>query len=161
MSLRWVESVTPIVDEAALLETLERMHERVTCTGGVVTLVSNPQIQFSKRHGAYVLHRTSDMRQRQWEGTFRQTFAEIQTERARRRQEERSRRADLVASRLSAGIQASRAADEEARAEVEARRQLVEGRRQDILERAKSMGYTVREDCQGTDLRLILVRRTY
>lgn len=54
-----------------------------------------------------------------------------------------------------------RIAAEERRRLEEERRRVVETQRQTIHERAKKMGYTVRETREGETIRLVLVKRTY
>lgn len=51
--------------------------------------------------------------------------------------------------------------EEERRRKEEERRRLVESQRQAITERAKKMGYRVKETRQGQKVRLVLVKRTY
>lgn len=50
---------------------------------------------------------------------------------------------------------------EERRRLEEERRQLVEAQRQAVHERARKMGYHVKETREGESIRLVLVRRTY
>ena len=52
-------------------------------------------------------------------------------------------------------------AEEERRRVEEQRRSLVEAQRQSVYERAKKMGYRVKETKQGDTIRLELVKRTY
>ena len=54
-----------------------------------------------------------------------------------------------------------RLAEEERRRLEEERRRLVEAQRQSVYERAKKMGYRVKETRQGDTIRLELVKRTY
>lgn len=57
--------------------------------------------------------------------------------------------------------EARRLAEIEARRREEERRNLVEAQRQAIHEKARKMGYRVRESQQGDKLRLVLVKRVY
>lgn len=52
------------------------------------------------------------------------------------------------------------AAEERLRLEEE-RKQLVEAQRQGVYERAKKMGYRVKETVEGDSIRLVLLKRTY
>lgn len=54
-----------------------------------------------------------------------------------------------------------RLAAEERRRVEEERKRLVEAQRQAVFERAKKMGYQVKETREGETLRLVLVKRTY
>jgi uncharacterized protein (UPF0335 family) len=54
-----------------------------------------------------------------------------------------------------------RAEAEEKRRMEEERRKLVETQRQAVYERAKKMGYSVKESREGANIRLVLVQRTY
>lgn len=54
-----------------------------------------------------------------------------------------------------------RIAEEERRRLEEARRQLVESQRAAVHEKAKKMGYQVKETREGDTLRLVLIKRTY
>ena len=70
--------------------------------------------------------------------------------------------AKLNAKYLSlAQIKQERMDAAERRRVEEAHRQLVEAQRSAIHERAKKMGYMVKETREGETLRLVLVRRTY
>jgi hypothetical protein len=70
-------------------------------------------------------------------------------------------------SRLSARYQVhwnakeQRLAEEERRRVEDERQKVVEAQRQVVLERAKQMGYQVKETREGTKIRLVLVKRTY
>lgn len=55
----------------------------------------------------------------------------------------------------------ARLAAEERRRLEEERRRLVEAQRRSVLERAKKMGYQVKESSEGGVVRLVLVKRTY
>lgn len=54
-----------------------------------------------------------------------------------------------------------RAAAAEKRRIEEERKKLVEAQRQAVYERAKKMGYSVKESREGDKIRLVLVQRTY
>jgi hypothetical protein len=54
-----------------------------------------------------------------------------------------------------------RLAEEERRRVEDERQKVVEAQRQVVLERAKQMGYQVKETREGTKIRLVLVKRTY
>ena len=54
-----------------------------------------------------------------------------------------------------------RIAEEERQRLEEARRQLVEAQRVAVYEKAKKMGYQVKETREGDTLRLVLIKRTY
>lgn len=54
-----------------------------------------------------------------------------------------------------------RLAEEERRRAEEERQRVVEAQRQAVMERAKKMGYQVKETREGTKIRLVLVKRIY
>jgi hypothetical protein len=54
-----------------------------------------------------------------------------------------------------------RIAEEERQLLEKQRRQLVEAQRTSVYERAKKMGYTVKESREGDSIRLVLVKRIY
>ena len=58
-------------------------------------------------------------------------------------------------------VKQQRIADEERRRLEETRRQLVEAQRAAVHEKAKKMGYQVKETREGDTLRLVLIKRTY
>ena len=55
----------------------------------------------------------------------------------------------------------SRLAEGERRRLEEERRRLVEHQRAAVVERAKKLGYLVKETCEGQNIRLVLVKRSY
>ena len=58
-------------------------------------------------------------------------------------------------------VKQERLAEEERRQQEEARKRLVEAQRLAVHERAKKLGYRVKESKEGETVRLVLVKRTY
>ncbi len=58
-------------------------------------------------------------------------------------------------------VKQERAAEEERRRLEEERQRLVEAQRHAVHERAKKMGYQVKETREGETVRLVLIKRTY
>lgn len=62
---------------------------------------------------------------------------------------------------VHSAARAARLAEEERRKLEEQRRKLVESQRVAIYEKAKKLGYQVKESREGESLRLVLIKRTY
>jgi hypothetical protein len=142
MSLRWVESLAPLTDEACMMEALEALGTHYSVKEGRITVqVASEALRLERRHGGWILRRTEISAHAAWERQFETAY------RAAR-------------DRQLARLAEARRMEEERRRE-EARLALVEARREAITARAREMGYTVREERRGEEIQLVLVRRTY
>lgn len=142
MSLRWVESLAPLTDEACLMEALEALGTRYAVEEGRITIrVASEPLRLERRHGGWILRRPESSTHAAWERQLETAYRA-----ARERQ-------------LARLAEARRVEEEQRREEV--RRALVEARREAITTRARQMGYSVREERRGEEIQLVLVRRTY
>jgi hypothetical protein len=142
MSLRWVESIAPLVDEPALLESLESLGARYQVADGRIVVEAQPEpIVLERRHAGWIVRRLNEGAHAAWERRLDHAYRVCREQRAARLAE---------VQRL-----------EEERRQAEARRALVETRRAAITEKARQMGYSVREERRGEEIQLVLVKRTY
>jgi len=144
MSLTWVESSAPFVDEECLIDAIEAVGAKWRRQGTTIA-VSAPTvgegITLELRHGAWTLRRLSSEQHRHCELRLVAAYEEASRKKLARLAEEH-RRAE------EARIRQEKAA-------------LVERRRSAIVEKARKQGYDVKERREGTQIRLVLVRRTY
>lgn len=144
MSLRWVESTAPFLDEECLVDALESLGASwLRRDEGIVVSAQGwrGDVTFVPRHGAWLMRRMDDAAHRQWEGAVVTAYEQAQTRKLARLEERRRREEEQR-------IQRERAA-------------LVEERRRAIVEKARKNGYSVKEQREGDRIRLVLVRRTY
>jgi hypothetical protein len=142
MSLRWVESLAPLIDEACMMEALEALGTHYSVEQDRITVrVAAESLRLERRHGGWILRRPATSVHAAWERRLETAYGE-----ARERQ--------------LARLAEARRLEEERRRE-EARLALVEARREAITARAREMGYSVREERRGEEIQLVLVRRKY
>jgi hypothetical protein len=137
-----MESTAPVVDEECLVEALEALGGVEERSADRITVLVGPRpLELLKRSGGWILRRTTEAAHQEWERRFQQAL-------------------DVAGARKTVRLSEARR-QEEAQRQEEARRKLVEGRKAAIVAKAKVMGYTVREEQQGQEIRLVLVRRTW
>ncbi len=140
MSLRWIESVTPFVDEACVTAALEAVGARYRQSQDLLEVSVEPgEVAFRRLQGGWVLRRREDASHGEWEQRFIRAYEEARAHRASCLDAIQRRRLEL--------------------ADEQAQRQLVESRRGAIVERAKALGFAVREDRANGEVRLVLIRR--
>ncbi|WP_438040196.1 hypothetical protein [Sorangium sp. So ce128] len=137
-----MESMAPVLDEECLVEALDALGGVDTRSAERITVRVGPApIELLKRGTGWVLRRTTEVAHQTWERRFQEAL-------------------DAAAARRAARLDEARQ-QEEVRRQEEARRQFVEERKATIVARAKEMGYSVREEKHGEEIRLVLVRRTW
>lgn len=144
MSLTWVESSAPFVDEECLIDAIEAVGAKWRRQGTTIAITAQmvgEGITLELRHGAWTLRRLSSEQHRQWEARLVAVYEDVSRRKLARLAEEHRR-------------------SEEARIRQE-KAALVERRRTAIVEKARKQGYEVKERREGAQIRLVLVRRTY
>jgi hypothetical protein len=144
MSLRWVESTVPFLDEECVVDAIEALGVTWSRQGSRITF-SQPawlaEAELQSRHGAWILRRLAEPEQRAWESQLVAAYENARETKLTRLEDARRR-------------------EEEARVRQE-QAALVERRRKAIVEKARKKGYSVKERREGNEIRLVLVRRTY
>ena len=155
MSGVWREKSVPMTDHECALEALEHIGATIVSSNQfqITVSINGQQWTLKRSHGRYAI-RYNQARQStsslSWMDTLSSSYQQAVTAKAQRLKEAEES-ATMESERMK--LKAEREAFESQR------QQLIEERRQEIHQKAKAMGYRVKESVQNGQVRLVLVRR--
>ena len=136
-----IRTVTPFINQDILVESLERLGHQCSVNNSrqTITIVDEHQYKpmFIFSGGKYVLDYYSDL----FRGSeARDLLNELEKE-------------------YAAVVEIK--AEEERRRIEEERKKFVEGQKKEVIERAKKLGYSAKEEYVNGKIKIVLVRQTY
>lgn len=168
MSAR-IKTLLPLLDMECILQALDNLGERYTIRGSKINITSKRHyyeaVLSRQNDGRYVLTGDSDVLTKTFQSQLvneykslynlkeRRILEEIAKKEAeaQRAVEEERRRIEQEKIRL----------EQEQRRLEEERKRYVESQKKKIYEKAKTMGYSVKETVVEDKIKLVLVKRTY
>ena len=153
MSGVWTEKSVPMTDNECAVEALEEIGATILASNQnqIRIRINGQERAMQRNHGRYSnrFNRRTQANSLNWMNSIGPVYEEaVQRKLRRLRTEEET--AQLESER--AEIQAQREAFENQRQE------LIEQRKQEILEKAKTLGYRVKQTEQNGQIRMVLVR---
>lgn len=153
MSGVWTERSIPMTDHECAVEALEEVGATILASNQnqIRIRINGQEWAMQRNHGRYTIRFNRRAgHSLNWMNNVSQAYEKaVQRKLRRLRTEEET--AQLESER--AAIQAQREAFENQRLE------LIEQRKQEILEKAKTLGYNVKQTEQNGQIRMVLVRR--
>ncbi|MDA1131499.1 MAG: hypothetical protein O3B00_08395 [archaeon] len=153
MSGVWTEKSVPMTDHECAVEALEEVGATILASNEnhLRIKINGNEWSLQKSHGRYSLryNQRTVGSNLSWLDNISQVYEQSVTRKLRR----------LRTEEESAQLESEREAVRAEREAFEAQRQgLIEQRRQEILEKAKTLGYRVKETKQNGQIRMVLVR---
>jgi len=153
MSGVWTEKSVPMTDHECAVEALEGVGAAILAKNQnqIRIRINGQEWVVLKSHGRYSIryNRRTQTNLLSWMNNLDSAYEEAVQGKIRR----------LKTEEESAQLESERAAIQAEREAFEAQRQgLIEQRRQEILEKAKTLGYRVKETKQNGQIRMVLVR---
>jgi hypothetical protein len=153
MSGVWTEKSVPMTDHECAVEALEEVGATILASNEnhLRIKINGNEWSLQKSHGRYSLryNQRTVGGNLSWLDNISQVYEQSVTRKLRR----------LRTEEESAQLESEREAVRAEREAFEAQRQgLIEQRRQEILEKAKTLGYRVKETKQNGQIRMVLVR---
>ena len=153
MSGVWTEKSVPMTDHECAVEALEEVGATILASNEnhLRIKINGNEWSLQKSHGRYSLryNQRTVGGNLSWLDNISQVYEQSVTRKLRR----------LRTEEESAQLESERETVRAEREAFEAQRQgLIEQRRQEILEKAKTLGYRVKETKQNGQIRMVLVR---
>lgn len=154
MSGVWIEKSVPMTDHDCAVEALEEVGATILASNDnhVRLRINGQEFSLQKQHGRYSLRynqRAVSQHNVSWMDQLNQPYEQAVQRKLRR----------LRTQEETTQLESERAAIRAQRESFESQRlELIEQRKQEILEKAKTLGYRVKQTEENGQIRMVLVR---